>query len=64
MSESAKMVKKEIAFMEKKRAPKSMIAHEKGEMKSKGKKYSSGGKVYRSKADGIASRGRTKAKQC
>lgn len=33
MKESKKMVKKEIAFMKKKGAPKSMIAHEKKEAK-------------------------------
>lgn len=32
MAESKAMVKKEVSFMKKKGAPKSMIAHEKGEM--------------------------------
>ncbi len=37
------MMKKEVAFMKKKGAPKSMIKHEKAEMKGKG--YMSGGAV-------------------
>ena len=45
MKESKAMAKKEIAFMEKKGAPKSMIKHEKAEygMKKGGKAYASGG---------------------
>jgi hypothetical protein len=38
MAESKKMVKREIAFFKKKGAPKDMIAHEKAEAKSAGKK--------------------------
>ena len=37
--ESKKMAKKEIAFMEKKGAPKSMIKHEKAEYGSRGSEY-------------------------
>jgi hypothetical protein len=46
------MVKKELSFMKKKGAPKSMIAHEKAEAKGKG--YARGG--------GIESKGKTKGK--
>lgn len=72
MAESKKMVKKEVEFMKKKGAPKSMVKHEMGEMgemmgmkkggmaKTK-KKMASGG--YTRAADGIASKGKTKAKQ-
>ena len=42
--ESKAMVKKEISFMKEKGAPKSMIKHEKAEMKGM-KKYQSGGAV-------------------
>jgi hypothetical protein len=41
MKESKKMMRKEIAFMQKKGAPKSMIKHEKAEAKSMG--YAKGG---------------------
>ena len=47
--ESKKMAKKEMAFMQKKGAPKSMIKHEKAEA---GMKFAKGG--------GIESRGKTK----
>ena len=50
--ESPAMVKKELSFMKKKGAPKSMIAHEKAEAKGKG--YARGG--------GIESKGKTKGK--
>jgi hypothetical protein len=70
MAESKKMVKKEVSFMKKKGAPKSMIRHEMGEMMGmkKGgkavKKMASGGLAGGHKsADGIASKGKTKAKQ-
>ena len=45
MKESKSMMKKEVAFMKKKGAPKSMIKHEKAEygMKSGGKAYAGGG---------------------
>ena len=58
-TESKAMAKKEIAFMKKKGAPKSMIKHEKAEygMKSGGMASS-----FRRAADGIASKGKTKGK--
>jgi hypothetical protein len=67
MKESKAMMKKEVSFMKKKGAPKSMLKHEMGEMGgySKGgamKKYAAGGSVFRSAADGIASKGKTKGK--
>jgi len=65
MKESKGMMKKEVSFMKKKGAPKSMIKHEMAEagMKKggKAKKMSAGG--YTRAADGIASKGKTKAKQ-
>ena len=64
MKESKAMAKKEISFMQKKGAPKSMIKHEKEEygMKKGGmKKMAAGG--FTREADGIASKGKTKAKQ-
>lgn len=66
MKESKAMAKKEIAFMEKKGAPKSMIKHEKAEygMKKGGKTYAAGGlSAGHKSADGIAQKGKTKAKQ-
>lgn len=59
MKESKKMMGKELAFMKKKGAPKSMVRHEEAEMKSKGKgvkKYARGG--------GIESKGKTRGKMC
>jgi hypothetical protein len=72
MKESKAMMGKEVAFMKKKGAPKAMIKHEmaeagmkKGGMAKKmmggGKAYSAGG--YTKAADGIAQKGKTKAKQ-
>ena len=68
VKESKAMMKKEVSFMKKKSAPKSMIKHE---MKEAGMKY--GGKVKKmaggglasghKQADGIASKGKTKAKK-
>ena len=68
MKESKAMMKKEVEFMKKKGAPKSMVKHE---MKEAGMKY--GGKVKKmasgglsachKQADGIASKGKTKGKQ-
>lgn len=59
MKESKAMMKKEVGFMKAKGAPKSMIKHE---MKEAGmKKMASGGFVRA--ADGVASKGKTKAKQ-
>ena len=64
MKESKAMVKKELSFMKKKGAPKSMIKHEMAEagMKKggKAKKMSAGG--YTRAADGVAKKGKTKAK--
>ena len=76
MKESKAMVKKEVSFMKKKGAPKSMIKHE---MAEAGMKY--GGKVKKMAAggvaaskmgsvrtaapskDGVAAKGKTKGKQ-
>mgnify|MGYP003347025200 CR=1 FL=1 len=69
MKEAKAMAKKEISFMEKKGAPKSMIKHEKAEygMKKGGatKKMAKGGAVgpFKKVADGIAERGKTRAQQ-
>ena len=69
MKESKAMVAKEMAFMKKKGAPKSMIKHEMQE----GKGYSKGGSVAPTKMgavktaapsrDGVAVKGKTKGKQ-
>ena len=70
MAESKKMVGKEVAFMKKKGAPKSMVKHEMGEMKEM--KFKKGGIIaskmgsVRTAApskDGIAVKGKTKGKQ-
>jgi hypothetical protein len=60
MKESKKMMAKEVSFMKKKGAPKSMIKHEMAEagMKKGGKAYSAGG--YTRSADGIAKKGKTR----
>ena len=68
MAESKAMMKKEVSFMKKKDAPKSMIKHEMAEagMKKGGmtKKMAGGGLAAGHKsADGIASKGKTKARQ-
>ena len=65
--ESKAMVKKEVSFMKKKGAPKSMIKHEMAEagMKHGGKvkKHAAGGLTAGHKqADGVAHKGKTKAK--
>jgi hypothetical protein len=65
MKESKAMVKKEVSFMKKKGAPKSMIKHEMGEMKmAKGGsvKASPMGKVKTAapSRDGVAVKGKTK----
>ena len=63
MKDSKAMVKKEVAFMKKKGAPKSMVKHEMAEMgmKKGGKAYASGGLAAGHKAaDGIAKKGKTK----
>ena len=65
-AESKEMMKKEVAFMKKKGAPKSMIRHEEAEygMKKGTKKMAGGGMTgsYRKTADGIAHKGKTKGK--
>lgn len=63
VKESPAMMRKEMAFMKAKGAPKSMIKHEQAEGKSeaKGKPFAKGG--FTRAADGIASKGKTKAKQ-
>jgi hypothetical protein len=69
MKESKAMMGKEVAFMKKKGAPKSMVKHEMAEMgamKSGGKvkKYAAGGLAAGHKAaDGIAKKGKTKARR-
>ena len=66
MKESKAMMGKEVAFMKKKGAPKSMIKHEMAEagMKKGGMaKHAKGGSVFRSAADGVAKRGKTKVAQ-
>lgn len=68
MKESKAMVKKEVGFMKKKGAPKSMIKHEMAEagMKHGGKvkKMAGGGLTGGHKsADGIARKGKTKGKE-
>ena len=69
MKESKAMMKKEVSFMKKKGAPKSMIKHEESEMKG----YKAGGSVKPSamgkvktaapSRDGVAIKGKTKGKQ-
>lgn len=64
MAESKKMMKKEVAFMKAKGAPKAMVKHEEAEakgMKKGGACYAKGG--FTKSADGIAQKGKTKAKQ-
>jgi hypothetical protein len=67
MKESKSMMKKEVAFMKKKGAPKSMLKHEMKEagMKKGGMAYSKGGSTgpFRKAADGIAKKGKTKGKE-
>ena len=69
MKESKQMVKKEVSFMKKKGAPKSMIKHEMGEMSGmkhggKVKKMANGGLAAGHKsADGVVKKGKTKAMQ-
>ena len=59
MKESKAMMKKELAFMKKKGAPKSMIKHEKAEAGVK--KMRSGGSCY-ARGGGIESKGKTRGK--
>ena len=69
MAESKQMMRKEVAFMKKKGAPKSMIKHEMAEAGGKRgsgmmKKYAAGGLTGGHKsADGIAKKGKTKARK-
>ena len=68
MKESKAMMKKEVSFMKKKGAPKSMVKHEEAEMGMKKggmtKKMAGGGLAAGHKsADGIATKGKTKARQ-
>ena len=62
MKESKAMMKKEVSFMKKKGAPKSMIKHEMGEMKmAKGGMTKMGAvKTAAPSKDGVASKGKTK----
>jgi len=67
MKESKAMMKKEVSFMKKKGAPKSMIKHEESEMKAK--KMMKGGMTSMGKVktaapskDGVAVKGKTKGK--
>jgi hypothetical protein len=63
VKESKEMMKKEVSFMKKKGAPKSMVKHEMAEagMKKGGmtKKYAKGGSAS-ARADGVAQRGKTR----
>ena len=59
VKESKAMMKKEVAFMKKKGAPKSMIKHEKAEY---GMKKGGMAGSFRKAADGVASKGKTKGK--
>jgi hypothetical protein len=69
MKESKAMMKKEVSFMKKKGAPKAMLKHEEAEMGAmkhggKVKKMAGGGLAAGHKsADGVATKGKTKAKQ-
>ena len=75
MAESKAMMKKEVAFMKKKGAPKAMVKHEMAEagMKKGGMKKMAMGGVAASKMgtvktaapskDGVAAKGKTKGKQ-
>ena len=75
MKESKAMMKKEVSFMKKKGAPKSMVKHEMAEagMKKMAKGGYAGGGVMPSKMgavktaapsrDGVATKGKTKGKQ-
>ena len=67
MAESKKMVKKEVSFMKKKGAPKSMIKHEMGEMKGMKKGGMAASKMGAVKTaapsrDGVAVKGKTVGK--
>jgi len=71
MKESKEMMKKEVSFMKKKGAPKSMIKHEESEMKGM-KKMANGGitkakmgavRTAAPSKDGLAAKGKTKGTQ-
>jgi hypothetical protein len=62
MKESKGMMKKEVSFMKKKGAPKSMIRHEMKEAGMKKGGMAKSGGSFRKAADGVASKGKTKAK--
>lgn len=61
MKDTKAMMKKEVAFMKKKGAPKSMVKQEEAEMKGKMPKFAKGGFVR--SADGVATKGKTKGTQ-
>jgi hypothetical protein len=66
MKESKAMMKREIDFMKKKKAPKDMLKHEVAEHaaeKKKMPKFAKGGSVS-ARADGVAKKGKTKTKVC
>ena len=63
MRESKAMMKKEVSFMKKKGAPKSMIRHEMKEAGMKKSGMAKSGGSFRKAADGIASKGKTKGKE-
>jgi hypothetical protein len=58
--ESKKMIGKELAFMKKKGAPKSMIKHEMAEAKGMKKMAAGGLAAGHKQADGIAKKGKTR----
>jgi hypothetical protein len=60
--ETKEMMKKEVSFMKKKGAPKSMIKHEEAEYGMKKGGMAKSGGSFRRAADGIASKGKTKGK--
>jgi len=60
MKESKAMMGKELAFMKKKGAPKSMIKHEMAEAKGMKKMASGGLAAGHKSADGVAKKGKTK----
>ena len=62
MKESKAMMRKEVSFMKKKGAPKSMIKHEKAEYGMKKGGMAKSGGSYRKAADGVAHKGKTKGK--
>ena len=63
MKESKKMIGKELAFMKKKGAPKSMIKHEMSEMKGMKKMAAGGLAAGHKQADGVAKKGKTRGMQ-